>query len=90
MANLFRETANRAKANPHGETPVASPAPVPEAQPKQHNPLASMKLEKPMGKSYAVYLDVELVEKIDRLAEMNKTNRSKIINTLLNDIIDKL
>lgn len=87
MANPFKTTENKAKPNIPVEKPT--PAPAPASQP-QHNPLASMKLEKPLGKSYAVYLDVELVEKIDRLAEMNKTNRSKIINTLLNDIIDKL
>jgi hypothetical protein len=92
MANPFKTTENKAKPNTHVEkpthVPVADPAPVAE-EPKS-NPLAGMNLEKPTGKSYAVYLDVDLVEEIDRLAKVNKTNRSKIINLLLRDQIKKL
>lgn len=92
MANPFKTTENKAKPNTHVEkpthVPVADLAPVAE-EPKS-NPLAGMNLEKPTGKSYAVYLDVDLVEEIDRLAKVNKTNRSKIINLLLRDQIKKL
>lgn len=89
MANPFKTTENKAKPNIHVEkpTPVKTEAPAPEPA---ANPLAGMALEKPAGKSYAVYLDVDLVEEIDRLAKLNKTNRSKIINILLRDKIDKL
>lgn len=89
MANPFKTTENKAKPNIHvAPVPVADPEPVAE-EPKS-NPLAGMNLEKPTGKSYAVYLDVDLVEEIDRLAKLNKTNRSKIINILLRDKIEKL
>ena len=90
MANPFKTTENKAKPNTHVEKPT--PAPAPPAQPKpteepKSNPLAGMILEKPIGKTYAVYLDVDLVEEIDRLAKVNKTNRSKIINILLRDAV---
>lgn len=91
MANEFKTAKSRVKPNFHVEPPT--PAPAPPAQPapaatEKSNPLAGMNLEKPTGKSYAVYLDVDLVEEIDRLAKVNKTNRSKIINILLRDKID--
>lgn len=50
---------------------------------KKKNPLAGLIEEKPEGKSYALYLDVDLVEEIDRLAKETKTNRSRIVNVLL-------
>lgn len=93
MANPFLQTENKAKPKIHVEPPT--PAPAPPAQPapvasEKSNPLAGMNLEKPISKSYAVYLDVDLVEEIDRLATVNKTSRSKIINILLRDKIDSM
>lgn len=52
-------------------------------KPKKKNLLAGLIEEKPEGKSYALYLDVDLVEEIDRLAKETKTNRSRIVNVLL-------
>jgi hypothetical protein len=89
MANPYKTVKNGAKPNIHVEDTTPTPIPVADPEPES-NPLAGMNLEKPTGKSYAVYLDVDLVEEIDRLAKVNKTNRSKIINLLLRDQIKKL
>lgn len=90
MANPFKTTENKAKPNTHVEKPIPIADPTPITVDVAPNPLAGMNLEKPTGKSYAVYLDVDLVEEIDRLAKLNKTNRSKIINILLHEQIKKL
>ena len=57
---------------------------TPEPKKKQRkSPVAGLIEEKTESKNYAVYLDVDLVEEIDRIAKEHKTSRSKIMNVLL-------
>lgn len=90
MANPFKDTKNEVKPHvkpivPEPVEEVAAVAPTPPApkKEKKKNPLAGLIEAKSGGKSYALYLDTDLVEEIDRLAKENKTNRSKIVNILL-------
>lgn len=43
--------------------------------------------KKPVGKGCNVYLDADVIEKLDKLAKQTKTNRSKVINTLLRNLL---
>ena len=51
------------------------------------NPLAGKITKKPTSKSYAIYLDEEVVEAVDKLAKQNKLSRSKALNELLRTIL---
>ena len=49
--------------------------------------LAGMKEQKPRGKSYGFYLDDEVVAALEKLAKQSKSNKSKVLNTLLRKIL---
>ena len=52
------------------------------------NLLAGLIDEKPEAKAYSLYLDVDVIEEIDRLAAGTKgLNRSKIANALLRKVL---
>ena len=65
------------------ETVEVSPAPVKE------DILAGIREMKPKSKSYAFYLDEEVVDALDQLAKQNKSNKSKVLNTLLRNLLLK-
>ena len=51
------------------------------------NLLAGMIEKKPKGKGTAFYLDEEVIAALDKLAKQNKSNKSKVLNTLLRNIL---
>ena len=51
------------------------------------NLLAGMLEQKPKAKSYGFYLDDEVVAALEKLAKQNKSNKSKVLNTLLRNIL---
>ncbi len=42
---------------------------------------------KPKAKSYGFYLDDDVVKALDRLAKAKRSNRSKLLNTLLRKLL---
>ena len=58
------------------------------AQTKPNDILADLAPEvKPKAKSYGFYLDDDVVKALDRLAKAKKSNRSKMLNTLLRKLL---
>jgi hypothetical protein len=51
------------------------------------NLLAGMIEQKPKAKSNSFYLDDEVVAALEKLAKQNKSNKSKVLNTLLRNIL---
>lgn len=51
------------------------------------NLLAGMEEQKPKAKSYGFYLDDEVVAALEKLAKQKKSNKSKVLNTLLRNIL---
>lgn len=49
--------------------------------------LAGMIEQKPKAKSYGFYLDDEVVAALEKLAKQNKSNKSKVLNTLLRKML---
>ena len=57
--------------------------------PAKDDILAGIRETKPKSKSYAFYLDEEVVDALDQLAKQNKSNKSKVLNTLLRNLLLK-
>ena len=56
--------------------------------PQQSDLLADLTLDvKPKAKSYGFYLDDDVVKVLDRLAKEKRSNRSKMLNTLLRRVL---
>ena len=53
------------------------------------NLLAGMIEQKPKAKSNSFYLDDEVVAALEKLAKQNKSNKSKVLNTLLRNMLLK-
>lgn len=51
------------------------------------NLLSGMIEQKPKAKSYGFYLDDEVVAALEKLAKQNKSNKSKVLNTLLRNLL---
>ena len=51
--------------------------------------LAGMMEKKPRAKSYGFYLDDEVVAALEKLARQNKSSKSKVLNTLLRNMLLK-
>ena len=51
------------------------------------NLLAGMIEQKPKGKSNSFYLDDEVVAALEKLAKQNKSSKSKVLNTLLRNLL---
>ena len=49
--------------------------------------LAGMIEKKPKAKGYGFYLDDEVVAALEKLAKQSKSNKSKVLNTLLRKIL---
>jgi hypothetical protein len=72
------------------ETVTPQPAePAVVETPVKEDLLAGMLEKKPRGKSYGFYLDDEVVAALDKLARQNKSNKSKVLNTLLRNMLLK-
>ena len=54
---------------------------------KARDLLAGMIEQKPKAKSYGFYLDDEVVAALEKLAKQNKSNKSKVLNTLLRNLL---
>ena len=55
---------------------------------QQNDILAGLAPEvKPKAKSYGFYLDDDVVKALDQLAKEKKSNRSKMLNTLLRKVL---
>lgn len=61
----------------------------PPIKPEKENLLAGMLEQKPRGKSYGFYLDAEVVDALEKLAKQNKSSKSKVLNTLLRNLLLK-
>ena len=61
--------------------------PAEEPKPIKENLLAGIVEQKPAGKTYALYLDSDVVAALDKLAKQNKVSRSKALNSLLRNIL---
>ena len=87
-SNPFEQAEKREAVKPRRIEKDVTPDPIPE-EPKQEKQkpatdiLAELTNKKPTGKGYNVYLDADVIEKLDRLAKQAKTSRSKVINLLL-------
>lgn len=51
------------------------------------NLLAGMIEKKPRGKNVGFYLDEEVVVALEKLAKQTKSNKSKVLNTLLRNLL---
>lgn len=98
--NPYFGTEVRAPISPRHKTPVEEPIHEPEAEkpvevevPVVEKPeastdlLAELKNKKPTGKGCNIYLDADVIDKLDKLAKQAKTSRSKVINTLLRNLL---
>ena len=72
---------------PKAEKPVEVEAPVVEKPEASTDLLAELKNKKPTGKGCNIYLDADVIDKLDKLAKQAKTSRSKVINTLLRNLL---
>lgn len=99
MANPYKKAEQAQKKAP-GARPVIDQADKKEETPIVLEPekevaeisikdslLAGMKEQKPRGKSYGFYLDDEVVAALEKLAKQSKSNKSKVLNTLLRKIL---
>ena len=102
-SNPFEKTENREGVKPKRKEPTPPVEPIKPSEPIQEEPkpeklvvekpeqatnlLAELTNKKPTGKGYNVYLDADVIEKLDKLAKQAKTSRSKVINTLLRNLL---
>lgn len=72
---------------------VQGPEPQPEPEPVKSSAkeelLAGIIEKKPTAKSYGFYLDDDVVTALEKLAKQNKTSKSKLLNTLLRNLLLK-
>ena len=97
MANRFKQNHENVDFNdPAALTVVPQPVPAqteeePETdlKPTQTNDiLAELTMDvKPKAKSYGFYLDDDVVKALDKLAKSKRSNRSKMLNTLLRKLL---
>lgn len=72
------------------EAPVVSEEPAKaEKKPAKENLLAGEVEQKATAKSYALYLETDVVDALDKLAKQNKLSRSKALNALLRKVLMK-
>lgn len=98
MANRFKNNHEEVDFNdPTALTVVPQPVPAqaPEREEEDVQPvvqsndlLADLTMEvKPKAKSYGFYLDDDVVKALDKLAKAKRSNRSKMLNTLLRKLL---
>lgn len=72
------------------ETPmVAEKKEAPVVVEDPINNIVSKMQKKPEGKSCSLYLDVEVIAAIDKVAKQNKISKSTMVNMLLRDLLIK-
>ena len=69
------------------EKPVEPVREVEIIETKASNLFAGLVDEKPRGKTTGFYLDEEVIAALDKIAKKNKTNKSKVLNTLLRNLL---
>ena len=69
------------------EKPVEPVKEVEIIETKASNLFAGLIEEKPRGKTTGFYLDEEVIAALDKIAKKNKTNKSKVLNTLLRNLL---
>ena len=69
------------------EKPVAPVKEVQIIETKASNLFAGLVEEKPKGKTTGFYLDEEVIAAIEKIAKKNKTTKSKVLNTLLRNLL---
>ena len=69
------------------EKPVEPVKEVEIIETKAKDLFAGLVEEKPRGKTTGFYLDEEVVAALDKIAKKNKTNKSKVLNTLLRNLL---
>ena len=69
------------------EKPVEPVKEVEIIETKASNLFAGLVEEKPRGKTTGFYLDEEVIAALDKIAKKNKTNKSKVLNTLLRNLL---
>ena len=79
---VVTEPAKTEEVQPDPEKPEVKPA-------IKDNILEGVIEQKPAGKSFALYLDTDVVAALDKLAKQNKVSRSKALNSLLRNILIK-
>ena len=89
MPNPFKNPNNEVTPkHKDEEATIAAEETVVETPKRKNNLLVGLIDEKPEAKAYSLYLDVDVVEEIDRLAAGSKgLNRSKIANALLRKVL---
>lgn len=73
------------------DVPEKQPEPEKEEEKKdtKENLLAGILEQKMTAKTYALYLEADVVAELDKLAKRNKVSRSKALNSLLRSILIK-
>lgn len=95
MANPFRDTENKAKPNmkpaDNNTQKVTKNEKntnnIEKKEPKNINYLEGIGVEKPKAKSCSFYLDEDVANELEKLAKANKSSKSKVLNTLLRNIL---
>ena len=94
MANRFKSNHDAVDfTDPSALTVVPAEVqtpPIEETAPAQqpNDIIADLAPEvKPKAKSYGFYLDDDVVKALDRLAKAKRTNKSKMLNTLLRKLL---
>lgn len=85
IKETVKEVPAEKKTEPAKETKSKS---VKKESSGRENILAGKIEQKSDSKTYALYLDADVVAELDRLAKLNKVSRSKVLNTLLRDVLN--
>ena len=100
MANPYKKAESAKKTPPvYRQDPVVQDEVIVEEKapvvaevspaPATEDILAGMLEQKRKSKSYAFYLDEDVVNALDQLAKQKKSNKSKVLNTLLRNLLLK-
>ena len=69
------------------EKPVEPVKEVEIIETKANNLFAGLEDDKPRGKTVGFYLDEDVIAAIDKIAKKTKSNKSKVLNTLLRNLL---
>ena len=69
------------------EKPVEPVREVEIIETKANDLFAGLVNEKPKGKTTGFYLDEEVIAALEKIAKKNKTTKSKVLNTLLRNLL---
>ena len=69
------------------ETPVEPTKEVEIIETKANDLFAGLVDEKPRGKTVGFYLDEDVIAALEKVAKQKKANKSKVVNTLLRNLL---